>query len=208
MFYLISIVYSIAYLYCNNKRSWDIFTRIFSTFNAFQCIYMVYYEMFVSEANGMLSLYYSASDFSIKSLYLFSSYLLVDGIFQLPYLTDLSTFLSVLHHFIGSFGIYLIASNKMGFFLGYYFAFTEISTPFLNLSWYFRKKYLFVIFYVLFTISRILTVPFLLEYLDMNKKDIISLIPIHSFMSFYGSYGLIALNNIWFMFLTKKVFGL
>ena len=200
--WVLFLIYIIAYQNIKNKKSWDIFTRIVSTYNALQCLYMIYYEMFLYGKGGMSNLYYVASDYSTDSLYFFSYYLFIDGLFQLLKFTDI---LSILHHFIGSFGIYLIANNRMGFFLGYYFAMTEISTPFLNLSWYFRNKILFVIFYILFTISRIFTIPFLLEYLNNNTENILTLNTIQSFMSFYGSYSLITLNSIWFIFLTKKL---
>jgi len=205
----IAAIYTVAYYKTRkNRKLWDNFTRVMSTLNAFQCLYMVYYEIFCVKEKRILDLYYLASDYSLNSLHLFSYYLFVDGVFQLPDLINhfsFSMLLSVIHHFVGGLGIHLIAENKMGFFMGMYFAMTEISTPFLNLSWYFRYNFLFIIFYFFFVVSRIFTIPFLLEYLEMNTDKIMSLVPLQSFMSFYGSYSLIILNSIWFTFLTKKV---
>ena len=193
----------------DKRRYWDCFTRIVSTLNAFQCMYMIYCETIAPKATGLSDLYYVATSSSLNSLYMFSSYLIVDGLFQLPDLSEFSfsLVLSILHHFVGGLGIYLIAQNQIGFFLGYYFAFTEISTPFLNLSWFFRGKFLFLIFYLFFFFSRIVTFPFLLEYLSHNTSEIMALQPLQIFMGFYGSYTLILLNLTWFIVLTKKIIG-
>ena len=207
---MLVLVYYLAYLslYKNYRKLWDIFTRIISTLNALNCIYMIYYELFQSPPNklGMLNLYYVASDYSLKTLFQFSHYLLVDGTFQIPDIGSFQTLLSILHHFVGGIGIYMIADNKMGFYLGFYFAMTEISTPFLNLSWFFRYKRLFLIFYIFFFLSRIVTIPFLLEYLSRNTEYILTLPTHQNLMCFYASYALIMLNVIWFIFMTKKLF--
>ena len=202
LIYIIS--YLLAYLYLNRK-AWDIFTRIVSTLNAFQCMYMVSKNLFNTK---MFDLYYVADEASLNSLYLFSTYLVIDGIFIIPDFSvkfSTQTFLSLLHHFLGSLGIYLIASNEKGFFLGFYFAFTEISTPLLNLMWVYKSKNILKTFFYLFTLCRIVTIPILLLYLHFNKTQIRTLSFVNCFMSFYGSYALILLNLIWFHFLRKKV---
>ena len=205
LIYIIS--YLLAYLYLNRK-GWDIFTRIVSTINALQCVYMVSKNIFNAK---MFDLYYVADEASLNSLYLFSTYLVIDGIFIMP---DFSSkfnpqiFLSLLHHFLGSLGIYLIASNQKGFFLGFYFAFTEVSTPLLNVLWVWKNPTLLKMFFYLFTACRIFTIPILLLYLQINKSAIQSLTPLNCFMSFYGSYALILLNLIWFYYLRKKVSNL
>ena len=199
--------YLLAYLYLNRK-GWDIFTRIISTLNALQCVYMVSKNLFNAK---MFDLYYVADETSLNSLYIFSTYLVIDGIFIMP---DFSSqfnpqiFLSLLHHFLGSLGIYLIASNQKGFFLGFYFAFTEVSTPLLNVLWVWKNPTLLKMFFYLFTACRIFTIPILLLYLQINKSAIQSLTPLNRFMSFYGSYSLILLNLIWFYYLRKKVSNL
>ena len=127
--YALLPVYLSGFLYLNRKY-WDSFTRIASTFNALQCIYLVYSEY---SSPLMDFTYQGNNDF----LFIFSSYLFVDGLFQLPdLLTNFSSslILSIIHHGVGGFSIYLIAESKLVFFLGFYFAMTEISTPFLNLS--------------------------------------------------------------------------
>jgi len=87
----------------------------------------------------IFDLYYVGNNYQIHTLYRFSYYLLIDGIFHLNSKFNLSNITSLIHHFVGSLGIYMIAESRMGFFLGFYFAMTEISTPFYNLSWIFRK---------------------------------------------------------------------
>ena len=211
MYYLF-IIYTISYilLFDKNRKYWDSFTRIISTLNSLQCFYMVYYEIFLASPNstGMIDLNYLGSEYSLNVLFEFSYYLFVDGLFQIPDLREkfsLSIILSMMHHFVGGLGIYMIADSKMGFFLGCYFAMTEISTPFLNLSWFIREKILFRIFYIFFFLSRIVTIPFLLEYLELNREKIMALSGSQIFMSFYGSHALISLNLIWFVFMTKKM---
>ena len=202
LIYIIS--YILAYLYLNRK-GWDIFTRIISTLNAFQCMYMAGRNLFNTK---MFDLYYVADEASLNSLYLFSTYLVIDGIFIIPDFSvkfSIQTFLSLLHHFLGSLGIYLIASNQKGFFLGFYFAMTEISTPLLNVLWVYKKTNILKTFFYLFTLCRIVTIPILLLYLHFNKTQIRTLSFVNCFMSFYGSYALILLNLIWFHFLSKKV---
>jgi hypothetical protein len=206
-------LYLPAYILLIKKRSkWDTFTRIISTFNALQCTYMI----FIVVKNELLrsdifSIYYSPTDYYTNTLFIFAGYLFVDGLFCLPDLyTDFSfgLILSILHHVIGGYGIYLIADTKLGFFLGFYFAMTEISTPLLNLSWYYRKDIFFNLFYVFFFMYRIVTIPILLKYLSENAVEISKLDPLRVFMSFYASYALIVLNIIWFLFITQKWFAL
>ena len=183
---LLIVIYSTAY-YLLKRRSWDVFTRVISTCNAINCVYMVGRNLFNVK---MFDLYYVADEASLNTLYAFSSYLAIDGFFILPDVSknNIPILLSLMHHFVGALGIYLIADNKMGFFLGFYFAMTELSTPFLNLSWGFRRSELLKIFYVLFFCSRILTIPILLYYLHTNTAEILKLNFINSTMSFSYSF--------------------
>ena len=75
--------------FLTNRKNWDTFTRCVSMFNALQCIYMVYN----ANLSNILSLYYIPSLNSTNSLFLFSAYLFVDGLFQLP---DLCTNFSLI----------------------------------------------------------------------------------------------------------------
>jgi hypothetical protein len=201
---ILFIQYLIAYNILN-KKHWDKFTRLISTINAIQCISMVYNETFYTETVGLYNIYYIADEKSLKSLYFFASYLFVDGIFQLFDKLSLNLILSLLHHFVGGLGIYIIADTQMGFFLGYYFAMTEFSTIFLNLYWFYRKKFILIIFYIFFVICRIFTSPILFEFLSANSQNISTVEPLYYNMVYYGIYTLTILNFIWFVFLTKKV---
>ena len=207
--YYLSPCYLLAYLLLPNRKSWDSFTRIISTINALQCIYMVCNEILNKNLNNKdLFLFdYQPYPNSINSLFIFSAYLCVDGIFQLPDLYTNFSFglvLSIVHHVVGGLGIYLIADARLGFFLGFYFAMTEISTPFLNISWVYRNNLTFYIFYFLFLFGRISSIPFLLIYLEQNVDPIYQLSSLESFMCFYASFALIALNCIWGLLLTVK----
>lgn len=202
----IGILYFTFFHFFKDIKLREYFTRIVSTINALQCIRLTYLTLQIRPIGNISDLYYVADEQFLDSLFLFSSYLFIDGIFLFSdFQYNFSFLLSVLHHFVGSIGIYLIASNRMGYFLGFYFAMTELSTPLLNLSWVFRKKYLFLSFYVSFIFCRILTIPLLLVYLSNNSSSLYTLHPLHSFMSFYGSYTLIFLNVVWFLLITKKI---
>ena len=206
-------LYLPVYYFCNiykpnnTKRTiWDTFTRVISTINAIDCINMTFHSLL--NWDNYFDLHFTANEYQIDMLFWFCSYLFIDGIFQIPDIFksfNLNLFSSIIHHFVGGFGIYLIANTKMGFFLGFYFSMTEISTPFLNLSWFIKNKYLFLTFYGLFMISRILTSPLLLIYLRINEEKIIELVPLQYFMVYYATLTLILLNFVWFLFLTKKL---
>ena len=203
-------IYLFAYIYLvRSRRKWDTFTRVVSTINALQCTFM-FFNVVKNELfkPNIFSLSYSPLDSYTNSLFVFAGYLFVDGLFCLPDLyTNFSygLILSIVHHAVGCYGIYLIAVTRLGFFLGFYFAMTEISTPLLNLSWYYRHDVFFVLFYILFFMYRITTIPLLLKYLLDNANEIWKLDGIRIFMSFCGSSTLILLNIIWFVFITQKV---
>jgi len=198
--FILFFQYLLAYIILN-KEYWNKFTRLMSCINAIQCTCMVLF----AETASMYDIYYVAEESSLKSLFFFASYLFVDGTFQILDEWNLNLMLSVLHHFVGGLGIYIIVNMQMGFFLGYYFAMTEISTIFLNFAWFYRKRFTLIIFYVSFTICRILSIPFLFEFLKSNAEDISFLTPFHYNMVYYGSYTLTILNFIWFILLTKKI---
>ncbi len=122
----------------NRKDIWNIFTRIGSTINAIQCFYMVLSVIKSYGYDNYYYLFYWGDEYVIKSLYWFSAYLFVDGIFHLVSFynkPNTQFFTSIIHHFVGGIGIYLMAKERLGFGFGIYFAWTEISTPLLNISW-------------------------------------------------------------------------
>lgn len=191
------------------RKTWDTFTRIMSTVNSLACFWLCLTE--IPNLFQIGSLNFTASDESLSYLYSFVSYLLVDGVFDLAYnwKEDFSLFkfadvLTYIHHFLGAYGIYLIASTKLGFFLGLYFCFTEISTPFLNVSWITGNQTIFLLFSLVFFCCRILSAPFLLWYLSSNSLFLASLPPHQYLMSYYASYALMLLNCIWMVFIIRK----
>jgi hypothetical protein len=209
MYFLITLflLYSLAFYFWNKTPFfWNCFTRFISTLNSIQCIYFSIYILFTE--SQIFQLYYSTNNVSF--LYRFSNYLLVDGLFHLilfyinPKSQKLSDLTFVIHHFIGSLGIFFIANENKGIFLGCYFAFTELSTPLLHLSWLIRHQKIFKIFYFAFFTCRLLTAPLLSLYLFLNRHEINQLPLIHYVMVYYGSICIFLLNCIWFIYLTQK----
>lgn len=212
MMLLLVLVYTIVYimtqtryyLFGSNRRyMWDVFTRIMSTLNAINCI------SFIIGVNGdYYDLNYIGSNTIVDGLYNFCTYLFVDFVFII--LTNTYDTISILHHVVGGLGIYFIASQRQGLGLGIYFAWTEISTPLLNLSWLYHSKKIkavktFIAFYIAFFVSRILTIPSILNYINYNSK-LINKLPIFYYMMVYGgSWCLIIINVIWLVLLTSKI---
>lgn len=198
---------------------WDSFTRVISTLNAIHCSYTVY-KYCIPNWNDYMNLNYTGNDEVVRCLMWFSSYLFVDGFFcVLMSFNENFALSTIIHHFVGGFGIYLIHSTGKGLGLGGYFALTEISTPLLHISWIIHKYDLykkfkpliivFVGFYFTFFFYRILSISYLGNYLLHNYNDIIELKTYETWMVFGGSFALVSLNVTWFVLLTsvlKKLF--
>ena len=200
------------FYYFGDLKRWQKFTKIISMINAIQCVIMVFYNLYIYE-NIELSLnhlYFFPDIWSTYSLYFFCSYLYIDGMFDflnnfLQSSFNILSLMSLLHHFVGGYGIYLISTNRLGFFLGFYFAMTEISTIFLNISWHYRTKTTFKIFYFTFFVCRILTIPLLLSNISKNSFYLTFLPDYYISFIYYGSYCLILLNITWFILLTNHL---
>lgn len=225
MFNFYIILYIISFTWCKytalhfKKYSWNLFTRLMSTFNSIVCLSLVVYTC--CNFTHLSSIYSDINsdihdDLSINLLFSFSSYLFVDGLFifsTFDFHKSLSDFkylflnlLILAHHFIGSLGIGLIAYTEKTLFLGIYFACTEFSTFFLNLSWYYYDNLVFFnYFYWSFIFSRLLTLPFLWFYIYLNLSDIY-LLPILQFcFVIYGCLLMTLLNLVWFIFIHFKL---
>lgn len=207
-------VYILLRRIINHKYSWEIFTRSVSLLNAIQCIWMVFGYV-LPNYSQYFKLDHPGTPDLVRGLHWFAAYLLVDGLFYLPdFITSptVQMFTTVAHHFVGGFGIYLIAREGRALGLGTYFAWTEISTPLLHLSWilYTNKivnrwaTTIFISFYLVFGLARIATIPILLSWIRTNS-DLIAIEPfIQRSMAYVGSWTLIGLNSVWFIMLTIK----
>lgn len=211
-FYIISRI-------IHREDYWNFFTRIGSTVNAIACIYTVILVMQSSDHNKYYNLFEVGDDYVVNSFYWFVAYLFVDGLFHLPSIIlhpSAQSFLSLIHHFVGGLGIYLIANKRLGMGLGVYFAWTEVSTPLLNLSWIlytYQIKNIFTyiifgLFYAVFLMARILTIPILINYIFLNYENIHTLTWSEYIMAYGGPGTLASLNIIWSIMLTKKAWGM
>jgi len=218
-FMLLFMVYLFAFIKLENNH-WFLYTRVMSTFNASQCVYIAIPLLFGNSSYQYL--FYEGNRECIILLYNFSHYLFVDTIFLvLNFIrnkkdskTELIT--GLLHHIIGGLGIYSMATKKLGLGLGLYFAMTEMSTPFLNLSWVFYNYkiknsfsyFIFGMFYFVFFMCRIVSIPYLVNYLYINYQSINTLPNIDFLLAWGGCATLICLNITWFIMLTKKMINL
>ena len=212
---LYGMVYLLFIKLLDDKYVWDVFTRVISTINSIQCLFIVLSTLWDYD-NYYNHLNYVGSPYLTNGLYWFSTYLFVDVAFMLPQSIQnftVSEFTSVAHHLVGGLGIYLIASQSIALGLGMYFALTEISTPLLNLSWFLyvnkikneMSKWVFVGFYVMFGVARIVTIPLLLGYIRYHKDAINQMNLLNYCMIYGGSWTLMGLNCIWFAMLTIKL---
>lgn len=201
------MIYSNVWSLMKNR---ELPNALFSMINSLQCIYMAFYYF----DNNYLNLLYIGNDYVVNSLFWFASYLFVDGLFKIKTVftnCDTKELTSLLHHFVGGLGIFMIAYSRKGLGLGIYFAFTELSTPFLNISWlaythnYKHTKWLFLLFYITFILSRIITIPFLFYYLLYNQELIDELVWYDYSMVYGGCLTLILLNIIWFIMLSRMI---
>ena len=105
----IFLVYLSLYLTVNKYR-WNLFTRVVSTINAINCVYLTPY-LFWSDLYDLN--YIPANiDYITGILFSFVAYLAVDGFFVIcEFIINPSgnLFTSMLHHIVGGYGIYLIA---------------------------------------------------------------------------------------------------
>ena len=211
---LYTLVYILLQKIINHEYLWEIFTRSVSLINALQCIGFVF-SYVMPNWNNYLHLNEVGHPDVIRGLYWFAAYLIVDGLFYLPRFITTPTipeFTTVVHHFVGGFGIYLIAEQRRSLWLGSYFAWTEISTPLLHLSWVFYtnkivnrwSKVVFGSFYLAFGFARIATIPILIYYINSNSILISKEPLLQWFMVYAGSGTLILLNSIWFIMLSFK----
>ena len=201
-------------IFSPDRRKWDIFTRIVSTYNAVQCVVSVttvwLMEWWSPQYYPITHIYYVPSENAINALHSFAAYLLIDGFFQIAVTTEWSPndILMLLHHLLGCWGIWTLAELRMGYFLAFYFALTELSTPALNWSWWNRDKQSFQIFFILFVTSRILTLPWLWNYLSDNSIYIGYHPWLQQFLAYGASATIAFLNIVWTIGLTVKLTGI
>lgn len=185
----------------------DLSFKILSTYNAINCIKLIFLIN-----KQCIEFLYPGTDNIIDGMYLFAAYLLVDGTANLLTVKkkDNAAITSIIHHFVGGVGIFLIAYLQIGIGLGLYFAFTEISTPLLNLSWLLhandiKVKQVFILFFYIFFISRILTIPILLIYIYHNITNILQMSWPICIMTYVASGIVSSLNIVWYVMLSKKM---
>lgn len=188
------------------KYYWGLYTRVISTISALYTISGVYYAY--KYEDHWLTFFAVNNNTSRYIISWMPLYLFVDGIFEIPILfiyPNIHNLLVVLHHFIGGMGMYYLLNENKGYYIAIFFAGTELSTPFLNLSWLMLQfkinnilsTGIFLIFFTTFLIARIIPIPFLAYYLYYNIAYIIDMNAYYQIMIFGGSLFITCLNLKW-----------
>jgi hypothetical protein len=197
--------------------SWNL-SRFFSTIHALVVSYLCIIILLTREN---LHQFYDIQDDLWSSLFQFSTtYLAADCFMMLLFPTE-GDWQYLLHHLIGGGGIYGIWKTGHVWFIGLMFMFTEISTIWLNLSWFLLKQkersphalthVAFVLAGVMllltFFIGRILGGAAIWYYLYDVRYEI-SMIPVWQAIYIYlGSATITSLNCYWFVKLIAKLSG-
>lgn len=211
------VVYTVASHYIATVFGWNCFTRVCSTVNAVLCSYLLVTTYYTRSWNELLEFSNVGESWERQILFIMVGYLIVDGSFQIPfaiYEPTLHNLLGVIHHSVGATALYRIAFSNYGYALGLYFAGTEISTPFLNISWYLLKRGIYprlfkisgLLLYIVFFFSRIASIPLLLYYLWWNMAPLINLGLVDIILGYGGAFCITSLNIVWFVQLTKIVY--
>jgi len=225
----------LSYKWFNLDRVWwDSFTRVISTINALICFYVTVVTVELSSDQAWMQFYYRGND-ETRQLFMFMpAYLFVDGTFQVIDLIEtsknsrtgrtdrsdrsykwltLDNAVGLIHHGVGSLGMWMIISTCRAYAVGLYYAATELSTPFLNLSWGLNKAKVkdirlsaaFCLFALFFFIFRIASIPVLHEFIDDNWSHIYELPLTQYIMIVWGTRCLTILNLFWFYQIVKKI---
>lgn len=157
------------------------------------------------------------NDHTLMDVVLYNSiaYVFYDLWFLIENYPNFFDYTIVGHHILMSVGLISNAYTKYSPFLTALLLFSELSTPFLNMRWFFfkrnltnRKRYLVngLLLWLSFFVGRVLTIPFCLyvHYNSLHKYGALM-----SFTEYYMyplmSIFLCVVNVYWFSLLTKKV---
>jgi hypothetical protein len=212
---IIIVIYFIFYIFSyiiKNKLLLEIIIRIVSTLNSIYCVKIAFLSL-LKNYTDYCFLLYQGDKYVINMLYFLSAYLLVDAGFSIIHMGDSFNYLTKLiklQNFFQGLVIYMIADEKIGIQIGLFFALYETSSLLMNFLWVLYiceienklNDLLSCLFYLIFFSVRIITIPFICNYLYQNYEANNQIL-----LLLYGEYILSSiLNLIQFAILSIQLF--
>lgn len=207
------------------KLYWNISTRILSTIHALGCVILslnytqLYYPDFFLFYFNQINKDAETHMFVMCAWII--SYFFIDSVFMYSENTEDNYMMWIIHHTVGALGMFCFAYYKCIAYNAIYYAITEITTIFINISWLLIKtnsnqncigRFLLNVFggisWVLWLIIRVLGIFYLMYLTYINYYLIIRQSPLAIFMVFTANTIMCIMNLIWFYKLTRVVFGM
>lgn len=118
------------------------------------------------------------------------------------------------HHIVGGFGVFMYWHIQIGLFVAVMFELTELSTVFLNITWYLNKtdrrgfffKIMGICLLLSFFVTRIYGGCVIYYYLYYHNEKLYQLYSLWQFCYLYGAVTIVFLLNLyWFWKLVEKL---
>jgi len=207
------------------KMYWNHYTRVMSTIHAVGCVILSVIYIYLHYPNFLEFDFNRIDDSACKLMFItcawMVSYLLIDLLFMITEKTEDNPGMWIIHHVLGIIGMFCFAYYGILGYKGIYYALTEVTTIFINISWFMIKsksnekglgKIIFLILgglaWLLWLIVRVGGIPILIWLVIRDFDLIVELSIFEIFMVFIANPIIYLLNVIWFFKLTLVVFGL
>lgn len=217
-FTVYAFVYSLVQFKILSQTDFKNFTYISSTINALYCIWRSLGHLLLKDAlyDDIANPFdfYHDQQFGNWWLMSFAAYLINDGLWISVTcdLTKPATWLNLLHHFLGGLGIFLISYWNIAYTLGLFFAYTELSTPLINCSWWLYKtesnktilNIIYVCAVIVFFFARFISLPVIYYWIRVNEDIISKIGGIVYWYVYLGVNIMTLLNTVWMSQLFRK----
>jgi len=216
---------------------WNVFTRVISIYHAIIITYFAintitsYYYFIETCRSSNCSLFYKVLNYAKypiippgieyfrRATYFMISYLITDSIYVVIMRTEKDIWGTITHHVIGGIGMFFFSYRDRFYFNGVYYMLTEVTTPFLNISWIFihlhwNKNIIGritlnlsgIITWILFLCVRVLGSIWLLYMIVYNINILLTYETWEIFVAVSFNPVICGLNWFWFYKLSKLIF--
>jgi len=210
----------------NYIKVWNTYTRAMSTLHSIIIISVSFYIIYLFKDNPyeLLNLEFPNKHpneiIYIEYTNIFMLfYLLVDCLFLISEDTESNKISTLIHHLVGIAGMFCFINWNNMVYNSLYYSLTELTTIFLNMSWFMIKAkynkgrftlFLFgfntIILWVMWLIIRLGGSILLFNQLYVDYFKILNLSPVPIFMIVVGNTTVSLLNIYWFFKLTYKIY--